>query len=399
MDIRLYNSDVQEIAIVDNYISLVWTDRYNECGDFTLDLEPSEANLKLFAIGNYLRIKYSRHIMLLETVNLRKREDGTSYLTVSGRSVECILEKRLYIPIRKEGEELPEAFIEMRDTLAQTVAPGIGETTTYYFAAASDAIDQVMDIANDGKSYGTLADVTDCYSEVTDICARKHIGFEFLYDENAVKDDKGNTPFFKYHFYKGKNRTIEEDREHPLILSYRYDTLSSSEFVKSIKDRITHVCAYKLINFSSSSGSSQTAQLMYVYHVPGTPDKGPYRFDTLLDLSSKADKDKDGKDIPYISGNKLASNANELFAQYAEAEAKKSVAKSNITELYSGEIEPKISGLVYIDNYYLGDVVEFDNGYNAYSQCRITEVIISSDETGETIYPTFSSLVDEIDTE
>ena len=397
MDIKVYDSNVKEIAIIDNYISLVWTDRYIECGDFTLDLEATTKNLNTFSIGNYLRIRYSQHTMLIETISLKHNDDGTSMLTVSGRSVECILERRSYIPVRIEGTTLPTAFKEMSNILKLCVAPGAGDLTTYYFDADPYATYEVGDIPNDGKSYGTFSDITDCYSEVMDLCSRKHVGFRFKFYENSQKDSNGNTPYFRYIFYKGKDRSASGNSNEPLILSHRYDTLISSEFVKSNRNLITHVQAYKVLNYTSTSGQSKTEQLTYLYHVPGTATRGPNRRDALLDMSGKADKDKDGNDIPYILNGILASDANELFAPYAEAEIKKQLAKNSITELYSGEIEPKASGIQYMKDYYLGDIVDFENVYNAYSKSRITEVIISSDDTGDTIYPTFSSLADEVD--
>ena len=70
MDVTVLNSLFQPVYIVDTYESMIWTDRYYECGDFELYTKLSDDIQKYAIPGNYLRISDSEHIMLIESIHI-----------------------------------------------------------------------------------------------------------------------------------------------------------------------------------------------------------------------------------------------------------------------------------------------------------------------------------------
>ena len=59
MNLYVYNTSFSLIAIVDKYISLIWTDRYDDCGDFELSL-PYESKWKsVFKKDYFCKIDFS----------------------------------------------------------------------------------------------------------------------------------------------------------------------------------------------------------------------------------------------------------------------------------------------------------------------------------------------------
>ena len=95
MIVYLLDKNFKKVKLIDEYISLIWTDRYNEAGDFELYLDASLENVKTFQIGMYLSSTSSEHMMIIETVEIKSDIEDGSKLIVSGRSLESILSRRI----------------------------------------------------------------------------------------------------------------------------------------------------------------------------------------------------------------------------------------------------------------------------------------------------------------
>ena len=86
-------------GIITDYISFQWKDGYNEPGSFTLALPASQETMDLLKEDRYLLIGESLHTMLIETVVFNNNLKSDGYIMqVSGRSIECILERRVAFP-------------------------------------------------------------------------------------------------------------------------------------------------------------------------------------------------------------------------------------------------------------------------------------------------------------
>ena len=55
MDIYILNEALEQIGIIDEYESLIWTRRYYAAGDFELYLPASAAVLDLLRVDRYLQ--------------------------------------------------------------------------------------------------------------------------------------------------------------------------------------------------------------------------------------------------------------------------------------------------------------------------------------------------------
>ena len=86
-------------GVVTDYISFQWNDKYNEPGTFSLTLVATDENVSLFQEDRYLLIGESNHVMLVEHIEFNNNLKADGYiLQVTGRSIECILERRIAFP-------------------------------------------------------------------------------------------------------------------------------------------------------------------------------------------------------------------------------------------------------------------------------------------------------------
>src|ERR1043165_84969 len=97
MDILILDDQIRPIDIVDEYISLIWTERWDEMGDFQLVTLSTPSNRNRFLPDVQICISQSRHIMVVETVEEKIDVENGSVLNIKGRDLLCVTEKRLAV--------------------------------------------------------------------------------------------------------------------------------------------------------------------------------------------------------------------------------------------------------------------------------------------------------------
>lgn len=93
-ELYVLDEDYQDVAVIDSYNSLIWTERFDEFGDFELHI-PSNRDLReLLRKGTVLSIENSYRMMVVESIEEGPSESGWS-LTFKGRSLEKVLSDRV----------------------------------------------------------------------------------------------------------------------------------------------------------------------------------------------------------------------------------------------------------------------------------------------------------------
>ena len=153
MDIWLLNSTFQKIAVIDTYKSFVWTERFYSYGDFKLVLENNATNRNLLKSDLYLSIPQSDRIMVIEGGISGRNDDGERIYSVSGRSAEALLDRKL-----NDNRYLPDGWSSIGPGSDLTVAGIIR-----WMAQQSGLIGQYLAdvIDNTGRS---TADQTNDYA-------------------------------------------------------------------------------------------------------------------------------------------------------------------------------------------------------------------------------------------
>ena len=66
----VYNSSYQMIGVVEKYISLIWSDRYDEAGDFELEVVYEPGLKDLLQKDRFVSIDYSDRSAIIEKIEL-----------------------------------------------------------------------------------------------------------------------------------------------------------------------------------------------------------------------------------------------------------------------------------------------------------------------------------------
>ncbi len=340
MDIYVLNRNLTRIGLIDNYVSLIWTTRYYFCGDFELYLPITDEFLTLLQIGYYLETTNSKYVMLIESINIKTDAESGNYLTVSGRSVESLLDRRIVC----------DRFI-LQEAKIETICNSLIEWN--FINPVTEHDSRFMGkIAIASQTKGFTDEITtqyfgdNVYEAITELCQSYGYGFKM------PRINKN----FTFEMYSGLNRTRSQKDNIPAVFSPNFENLINTEYSYSIQN-------LKNVAFVAGEGEGSSRKTTFAGDETGIERREMYV--DARDLSSE----KANSESEYISmlisrgENKLA--ATETYPQY--------VGEVNNFPDYCG----------------LGDIVEVENEFGMRATARITEIIESYSTNGNTRVPTF----------
>lgn len=86
-------------AICDSFSSLLWDIEYYDCGRFEVYIAANPQNISIFQTGRIVgRDDDSLHFGIIESVHIDTDAENGDYLTVRGRFLMCLLERRIIHP-------------------------------------------------------------------------------------------------------------------------------------------------------------------------------------------------------------------------------------------------------------------------------------------------------------
>lgn len=112
MDLIVYDSELNELGIIDEFKSLVWTLRFYEAGSFELRAPMTENNIALLRKNRYLYRPDAEETVFIKSIS-ETLQDGERLIIVSGAFLEGLLDKRT---ITHKGYSS-----SMRDTLKKYI--------------------------------------------------------------------------------------------------------------------------------------------------------------------------------------------------------------------------------------------------------------------------------------
>lgn len=86
-------------AICDTFSSLLWDIEYYKCGSFEVYIAANPQNVDIFQPGRIVgRDDDNQHFGIIESVQINTDVENGDYLTVKGRFLMCLLERRIIHP-------------------------------------------------------------------------------------------------------------------------------------------------------------------------------------------------------------------------------------------------------------------------------------------------------------
>jgi hypothetical protein len=361
----ILDDQLRREEIVESYESFIWTERYNDSGDFELVIEPRVAESNLTLPGTLLTIDNSDRVMQIDTIVANIDEDGKRFLKISGRSIESWLVHRANQSAFYPGGAMAEVSIDdlpgdiMRDlvddicrTNADITQDNIPFLQAGTYSSFTGSIPEPASTINFRHPVATLYDTIKAVANPFDL------GFRLI----RPNDDSE----LYWEVYTGFDRTTGQIDRDPVIFSPEvFDNVSSSSEINS---------------------NALEKTVAYVFHPVTTRVVYADGYDSTNAGSSRKVLLVDASDIDLPAGTAL-DNA-------LDFRGRQELARNRYVMGFDGAITPR-SNYIYNTHYQLGDLVELQSNRGYKRILRVTEQIFTSDAEGEKSYPTltFNTLI------
>lgn len=388
MDALILDRSYQTQCVVDAFDSFLWADRYNEPGDFELYF-PVDSSISPYAVEDYfIWQENSDRLMIIESINIETDAESGPHMTLSGRSAECLLERRV---------------VAYRTIISGNLQDGIERILNENVINPSDSERKIPGIRfvknTDSRITSLTCDLNLLGEYVLDViqdqCKANDLGFKMTYNEELQG--------FDFMLYFGEDRSYKQETNPWVVFSPGFDNLLSSNYLKTSKELRTAAVV---------GGDANYERGQEIVDVDGKPElKGVDRREMYVDGSSvelpnptvneesiRERLEKKGKKEYEIQAaidaamEEAVAQTSAEYRKQLEQLGKEELSKTYITEAFEGEIEGKRQ-YKYGEDFFIGDVVQILDEYGREASSRITEVVRSHDLSGEIMTPTFTTLV------
>lgn len=367
MEAFILDKNYDSIAILDTYVSFIWTDRYSECGDFEIYLPATQDMIDILKPKYYLWRKDTDRVMIIEDVTLTADAEQGSMLDVTGRSLESILDRRIVY-----GQQLLTGNFQngIKRLLQQNIiSPSVNARRIPNFT-----FKQSSDPAVTRETIDVTVNCENLYDVICDQCKKHNLGFR-------VKPNYTNGGFV-FELYAGKNRSYDQDDLPWVMFTPKYENLLNSEFVTSTK-------LVKNVVLVGGEGEESAKDLVWAENGSSS---GLERRELYIDASgvSKTIREEQPVEDPEtgeVTWETVTVDNPNYISQLRE-KGLEEIAKHETETAFTGEIDA-VRQFVYGVDFDIGDVVQVANEYGMEKVCRVSEVVRSHDDTGDLVTPTF----------
>lgn len=345
MDLYLLEQGTyKRLDLVDDFKSLIWTERMSDPGDFELVLPPSKKWNSLI-LNRLLTHTETKEVMIIEQRHETTNAQGETVLTLRGRSLDTLLERRSVVPpAGKENWTNYGPIFEAIDLLVRDFA-----MTNNGLGGSNDIIPNLYRYINvrDMEVHSLAVPIKDLYTAVKDLADSRDLRFGI--------DLTASAPRLRFYAVEGVERQI--------FFSTQLDTLSDPSFLH------TNASHYNVAYIWSAEGKYRTT-------VGATSTSGLNRR-VLTVNATDLNVDED-------------TSVSQLTSQMKQR-GREELAKHKVQKLFDGKITG-VDPYVYRTHYELGDIVTLIDSNNNKEKVRISEYIFSQDEQGLRRYPTFAAI-------
>lgn len=343
----VYDENLDCVAIVENYASMIWTTRYYESGDFELYAPATDYILNIFKKDYYLvRDDDLTQAMIIANLQISTDAEEGNFVTITGKSLKSILNRRI---------------IWAQTNINGNVETGIRQLITDNAINPTIAARKINRLVL-GTTLGLTETMSAQYTgdnlgeTISAICKTFHIGYDVLLD----LDNKQ----FIFILYEGADRSYNQKVNPYVVFSNEFENLLTTDYTQSSND-------FKNVALIAGEGEGTARK---------TATTG-----SASDLA-RYELYVDARDISTNDGKIALTEYNKLLIE----RGKEKLKDTQIVEAIEGEVEANNTYKLNED-YFLGDTVEVINEYGIEMTPRVTEVIEGINESGTYCIPTFAT--------
>lgn len=227
IDVWILDKNFQTVPVViESYISFIWSERFNRYGDFELYLPAGVYDMSNFKIGYYVWHKTSKNLNIIETIKVETSVEDGDFITITGRSLESILSRRI---IRKETTikgNLQDGIERLLNENAINPSDQNRKFSNLVFSKNNDS--KITALTMDNQYNGD-----NLYEVIAELTKTKKVGFKVEFRESDHK--------FVFSLYFGTNRSYSQDKVPWVVFSDDFNNIITSTYTESTLEYINSV--------------------------------------------------------------------------------------------------------------------------------------------------------------
>lgn len=377
MNLYTLNRGFLRQSVIDEFLSVIWTERYYGDGAVELVVPATTEMIKKIPTGTFVALDGSRDVMIIETVNI----EGAN-LKASGISLLPWLNNRFV----RTSPNHEDRYWYLEDGPAGWTLWAM----VYYMCAPDSVFLQPgavqMGIPNperlalpglrllDADMSGSVIKVGIPFGPLYD--AMKEIATTYQVGMQALLESATDSGFsIGFRSYKGLDRTNSQTTNPVVRFSPYMDSLANIKELQSIAALKTNV-------YSFAPGLKPEEGSPALTTVPGvsvlTPSNSGFDVRALLVFADDITTDMVGADPAKV-------------VSMLDSRADDALTTNRAIKAVDGEIVPE-NQFQYGHDYNLGDIIEVQGNSDIVTRARVTEYIRSQDAAGEKAYPTVTAI-------
>lgn len=355
MEFLILDENLNASSVLDTYESILWTDRYNKCGDFEIYTSMSDTVLSRIKQDYYIWTRDSEHVMIVEDIQITSDAEDGNNLIVVGRSLESVLDRRIIWKQTVLSGNFQNGIKKLLDENVISPTDESRKINNFIFVESTDPA--VTSLTLEAQFTGD-----NLYETICDLCASNDIGFKITLTDDGK---------FAFQLYAGADRTYDQLVNPHVVFSPSFENIINSNYLESKKSlkTVTLVAGEgegsdrktKEVAISSGGGSGLGRRELYT----------------------------DARDISSTTDNGTLTEAE--YNSQLEQRGKEKLADNTVTKTFEGEMETS-KMFVYGEDFFMGDMVQIVNEFGIEAKARVVEMIHSQDENGIDFYPTFETI-------
>ena len=380
-DVLVYDDNWELQAVVDNYESLVWTDKAKECGDFELYMYYDPDLWKTIKLGTFLRIADSEHTMMVDKRDLKDTFEDAPRMIFTGKSMEHILCRRVVykqIDVTAPPGDIVNKLLDencIDGPYLQQFAPSPTDPNKKYRGITGlyrDGSNWQLELGNRQISQQYLGQ--NIYEAVSELL-KTYSSPRCYYFVHHTDENK-----WRWRLGTGVDRSWNQGTNEWVTFSSDFNNLKSSEFVQ---DNEKYANSFYI---TGADPGDNRPRITIPIERPVDDDpshgfnSGMKRIEKWIDGSSIRLKDDQNKDIP------VQTYMNELM-NYGYSSMREYVTETTFT----GDVDPNVQW-AYMRDYHIGDAVNVIDDMGNGAICAINGITITVDENGTIIVPDFKAI-------
>lgn len=398
MEATILNKDFESVAILDHYKSFIWTDRYNEAGDFEVHIPIGDGIPEYIQNGYYIWNAESEHLMIMETFRIESDIEEGVYLVVSGRSLESILDRRIVWnrtliqgPVNSNGyRDFPNLQEGIKRLLDENAIEAVGarKIPKLIFEESTDpritalTFGAQIEVTEDDGAGGVLYYTVgaqyhgdNLYDVIVKLCQEKYIGFKITLNESNE---------FIFKLYAGVDHSYGTDEKPQIdndyvVFSKDFDNLLNTSYLTSTQKwkNVTLIGGEK----EKDENGVEKSQVLVEWS-DNDAYAGLDRREIFTDATSKSmEKENENGDIVIMEVDE--------YKAILKRAGIDTLMENEKQEIFDGEADVTSMFQYGADkDFYMGDIIQFATEYGVEGRAYISEYIMSNESKGKNYYPT-----------